>query len=262
MKKSIHTQSAEAVGIRSKNRKGFTLLELVIVLTVLVALAGILLPTLPNLLQRSHAAVCSTNIPALNKAMLTYQTLQRVQPNDLDNLVDANGDIDGLPGDPGDFGTDLLVGLLSEDEVDALAEVGITRVVVPANWDGDPTFEAHANGASTVLDETVNVLLADPGHVLDIMGVGTGGDERFVVFGVGQRSSLVGEREGGIFEAPVHFDDGDDTPDVAYSRYVVVYQVADEDGGALDKALFVGASALHDGELENVNDHIAEFYEL
>lgn len=265
MKKSIHTQSAEAVGIRSKSRKGFTLLELVIVLTVLVALAGILLPTLPNLLQRSHAAVCSTNIPALNKAMLMYNTIQRQFPNDFDNLVATAGGVAGLPGEPADYtgaGADLTVGTLSAPEISGLNRQGITHVIIPADWDDDPTFEAHADGVRTEIVPATEVLLADAGHIQGVLGVGTGGDEKFVVFGVGQRSTIVGQMEGGIFEAPVHFDDGGDTPDQAYSRYVVVFQVADEDGNALSRARFVGASALHGGELENVNEHIAEFYEL
>ncbi|TVP80017.1 MAG: hypothetical protein EA353_04945 [Puniceicoccaceae bacterium] len=163
------------------------MLELVVVLTVLVALAGILLPTLPNLLQKSHVAVCSTNIPELNKAMLTYGTLQFQQPNQFDNLVDASGDLDGLPEGGVDCAGSLDVGNLTADEVDALNDVGITTIVI-ADWDENPTFGAHTT-APVVLDGTNDVLIASAAHVQDVLNVGTGADERFVVFGVGQQAT-------------------------------------------------------------------------
>lgn len=264
MKREIETHAQRLEGRlqamrKRRNLAGLTLLELVVVLTVLVALAGILLPTLPNLLRQSHAAVCSTNIPELNKAMTQFAFLNRTQPNAFDLLADGSGDLDGLPDGGVDLAPNLVADTLTTGDVDALADVGITLGVV-ADWDESPTFGAHT-GAPITLSDGDNVLRADAGHIQEVLGVGTGGSERFIVFGVGQQSSIVGEMNGGIFEAPVHFDDKGNTPDVAYSRYVVVYQTADAAGDALSSARFVGASALHDDGLENVNDHIEDFYD-
>lgn len=254
---NIEQKKTELARLKRKSKEGLTLLELVVVLTVLVALAGIVLPSLPNLLRQSHVAVCSTNIPELNKSVLIFSTLNTGQhPNRLDNLVDAAGALDGLPDGGADFGTNLGVGTLTEDEVESLAELGITEVVI-ADWSGSPTFEAH-NGTPAALDDTIEVLIASDLHIAEVMNAPAIPGSRFVVFGVGQQATIVGARAGGIFEAPVHFSDepGQD-PNTAYSRYVLVYRVFDDDG---EPAEFVGASALHDDGLENVNEHIAEFF--
>lgn len=241
---------------RHRNRKGLTLLELIVVLTVLVALAGILLPTLPNLLRSSHVAVCSTNIPQLNKAVTTFAFLGTGQhPDQLDTMVDGTGAIDGLPGDLADYAGNLAVDTLTADEIESLAALGIANVIV-ADWDENPTFGAH-RGAPIALDATTDVLIATDAQMLDAFNVQPIAGSRYVVFGVGMQSTIVGSQNGGIFEAPVHFsDDAGLDPNSVYSRYVVVYRVF-ADG---DDAVFIGASALHDDGLENVNEHLEEFY--
>ncbi|MCC5844401.1 MAG: hypothetical protein JJU05_09135 [Verrucomicrobia bacterium] len=253
-----HEQNqAELARLKRKSKEGLTLLELVVVLTVLVALAGIVLPSLPNLLRQSHVAVCSTNIPELNKAVIMHSTLNIGQhPNNLDNLVDGDGAGDGLPGGSvAAYAGNLAVLTLTADELESLEEIGITDVVI-ADWDKNPTFGAHT-GTPAALDDTTDVFIALDAHVADVMGAPTIAGSRFVVFGVGQQASIVGARAGGIFEAPVHFsDEAGQDPNSVYSRYVLVYRVFD-DG---EPAEFVGASALHDDGLENVNEHIAEFY--
>ncbi|MEI2421689.1 hypothetical protein V6O07_15545, partial [Arthrospira platensis SPKY2] len=62
---------------------------------------------------------------------------------------------------------------------------------------------------------------------------------------------------GGIFEAPVHFsDEAGSSPTNTYSRYVLLFR-AFENG---DPAQFLGTSAVYDDGLENVNQHLEEFY--
>ena len=58
-----------------RNRKGLTLIELVVVMTILVALAGLLVPTFASMLTRGHTSTCSTNIGEVNKAVQEYQLL-------------------------------------------------------------------------------------------------------------------------------------------------------------------------------------------
>ena len=45
--------------------KGFTLLELIVVLMILVALAGILIPLFPSMLTRAHVSAHTTNTTEL-----------------------------------------------------------------------------------------------------------------------------------------------------------------------------------------------------
>ena len=57
---------------RRAKEAGLTLIELLVVLAVLIALAGIVVPQLPNMLTRSHSAAASTNIPELNKSFQSF----------------------------------------------------------------------------------------------------------------------------------------------------------------------------------------------
>lgn len=253
---NTHNTKKRFTRSRHHSRKGLTLLELIVVLTVLVALAGILLPTLPNLLTKSHVAVCSTNRPEMNKAVMTYAFLNTgAYPNQLDNLVDATDDASGLHGGGVFPANTLTVDTLSAGEVDSLAEIGITEIIL-ADWDESPTFGAHA-GTLTTVDNTVNVLLADDAHIEEIFNVAPVAGSTYVVFGVGMRSTLVGNQNGGIFEAPVHFsDDASANPTTTYARYVLIFRAFD-DG---EPAEFIGTSAVYDDGLENVNQHLEEFY--
>ena len=51
---------------RGHPRSGLTLTELVVVLTILVALGGLIIPMLPNFLAKTHYAKCATTIPEMN----------------------------------------------------------------------------------------------------------------------------------------------------------------------------------------------------
>ena len=68
-------------------------MELVVVLTILVALAGILVPLLPGLFTRSAIATNSTNVPEIGKAIGDYQQMYLQFPNNWDALTDASGNV-------------------------------------------------------------------------------------------------------------------------------------------------------------------------
>jgi prepilin-type N-terminal cleavage/methylation domain-containing protein len=50
-------------------RTGFTLIELVVVLMIVAALAGLVLPVIAGMVARTHNAKCSSVIRELNSAM-------------------------------------------------------------------------------------------------------------------------------------------------------------------------------------------------
>src|SRR6266446_306962 len=77
---------AAAAGLR---RRGLTLIELIVVLMVLVALAGILVPMLPSMLTRAHVAAHVTNVVEIAKAITTYQALNSGYPDQWDSLTDG-----------------------------------------------------------------------------------------------------------------------------------------------------------------------------
>ena len=75
-------------------RRGLTLLELVVVLTILVALAGLLVPMVSNLLSVSTSAIGATNASEVERMVQLY--LGRPNGNTLDlldNLADSSGDL-------------------------------------------------------------------------------------------------------------------------------------------------------------------------
>jgi len=73
-----------------------------------------------------------------------------------------------------------------------------------------------------------------------------------VVFGVGAKCTIIGRN--GIANAPVHFHQGEATPQTKYSRYCVIFDVA------ADPAEFVGAVALGGGHLGTIDDNVGGFY--
>src|SRR5580765_853115 len=83
--------------IMSANRPlrfGLTLLELIVVLVILVAVAGIVIPLLPDAVLRSHTAVGSTNTSEITRFVQLYQRTYQSMPNDLDNLATSAGVIE------------------------------------------------------------------------------------------------------------------------------------------------------------------------
>jgi len=77
-----------------KNRHGFTLVELLVVITIIIALLAILLPSLSAAVASAHRAACASNTRQLTQACLTYagSNNRRIPPearnmNSLANLA-------------------------------------------------------------------------------------------------------------------------------------------------------------------------------
>ena len=74
-------------------RRGLTLIELIVVLMILIALAGVLIPMLPSMLTRAHNSTSATNLGEICRAITTYQQLNGQYPNNWDALTDSNGNL-------------------------------------------------------------------------------------------------------------------------------------------------------------------------
>jgi len=246
---------------RRLNQKGLTLIELLVVLVILIALAGILIPQLPNMLTRSHTAAASTNIPEANKRIQEFEQIYFKQPANFDNLVNGTALVNYLPGTTG-----LTATALTADTRAALFNAGITSLAglydTSANLtaaDGTPTFNPYDATADLNLSAgTPSVAFAAEATIETLLRPDTGASDAYVALGIGQKSELIGRTTN---EAPYHFGDAAGSgPDTVYARYLAVYKVAD-DGTALDKAIFIGVLAMHDDGLANGSDHVAEFFE-
>lgn len=107
--------------------RGFTLLELMIVLSVMMILMAVAVPMYQQHVVQAREAVLKSNIDQLNKVIEAYRMDKRESPQSLDDLVTA-GYYHQLPVDPmttkADWATD------PEDSSNALdpQQPGILRV--------------------------------------------------------------------------------------------------------------------------------------
>src|SRR5262245_18662553 len=77
------------VRTRTHSRPGLTLMELIVVLAILVALAAIVVPLFPNLLRRAHKSTDATQTAELAKSVQMYQALYVSYPDEYDLLTDG-----------------------------------------------------------------------------------------------------------------------------------------------------------------------------
>ncbi len=79
--------------------RGFTLLELMIVLSVMMILMSVAVPLYQQHVVQAREAVLKSNIDQLNKVIEAYRMDKRESPQSLDDLVSA-GYFHQLPIDP------------------------------------------------------------------------------------------------------------------------------------------------------------------
>jgi len=247
----------------STRRAGLTLIELVVVLTILVALGGLIVPMLPNFLAKTHNAKCSTTIPELNKLWITKYTGDVRYPDSYDSLIEGATLATELPGG-GTANGEAVLSTLVAAEVDALAAIGITRVYDHAASD-NATLDSVPNDplgtAGRVLIDGGSVATLDAAGAslvsLGIDPVKYPGDVKFVVFGIGNNCTAVGPK-GLMVDAPTHFG-GEQVmnPVDFYQRYCVVFAVSGADG----TAEFCCACSVHPDGFDGAEAHIRNYYE-
>lgn len=256
-----------------KRRGALTLMELLVVLMILVALASLLIPLISNPMGRAHNSVGTVNMKEVTKAVQTYQTQHYQFPNGWDAMTEGTALVDYLPKD----GTgaivagDLTAGTMTAQELDALGAMGITQVHlmhptaaagVAANPDFSPSFDPYVNmdpTSFTTIVGTTNLAILNPAKAVSQLNASPTG--RYVAFGLGQRCTVVGKT---IAEAPVTFsDEPGANPTKTYVRFAVIFQVSDTDPTkAVAKAKLVGTLHIATGGLHGVSAHLKEYYDV
>ncbi len=256
-----------------KRRGGFTILELVVVMAVLVVLAGLIVAVMPNLMDRAHLTKCADTIAELNKTWLRAYALNVRYPDVYDSLLDAS------QAEPAFLAAGVAAELepadLTSGETAALAAIGVRQVV-----DGAPgatnTYDYAPFGAvARPLSGTPTVMALDlaaheaNGNLLNLkrhllrQADGTFLDNRanvrYVVFGIGPNCTAVGSGKL-IQEAPVHFGASDAlNPTTTYQRYLVVFSVV-HDGAGGYRAHFEAAAGNDIGGLSSAEVHTEGFH--
>ncbi len=249
--------------IQKNLRRGLTLIELVVVLTVLVALGGLAVATLPNMLNRTHVATVATSLPAVDSTLRQNILLNSGQIGDtFDSLVDTDltGSVVGFVNASGAYAEHTLAG----NDVAALADLGITELVPATDGVDNATFEGH-NNTPVALADGLNVCVlaaTEVDRILEeVWNYTAQTDAEYVVVGLGERCSLVGAGEDAFFtEAPLHYVDAhSERADNSYARVMIVIELAD--AGTVDaEARYIGVGAPHPDGVQGVATHLREWY--
>ena len=258
------------------SRRGLTLLELVVVLAILVALGGLLVPMLGNYLHRANIASCTVNIPELDKWIQAYVNLYSTYPDRMDNLCLAGGGLASYvqTGEGGEYGASFTAVELTADDAAALNGAGITtlcNIVEDAGGDWNPTFWPYGADRSTLPSMTpvaegveVGTLTPVGMRLMGLPGAATGATNyKYVIFGLNTPCTLFRNM---AQEAPYHFADTEiEDPATFYMPFAAVFMVARPNAGdtapvPLSSASYVGTIAFHDFGLSTAGMHTQEWW--
>lgn len=151
---------------KSFSQRGFTLLELLIVVAILAIIGGALLVSYDDLDDKSSEGVAAYTLAALDSAVRNYSAVERSAPNYMDSLVAADYDAGALEDDTAPLangekvavlpdklmGSKTILVQLTQAQVDALAAAGITHLRYVDTQGNDPANPVPDSGGSVNLD--------------------------------------------------------------------------------------------------------------
>lgn len=255
-------------------RHGFTLLELIIVLAILVGLAGLAVAKLDGLQLKSEKAAAGMDMRNVSRLIQTFRATTNFYPDRWDSLVHNGGtrvlQQPGLPGsgqaglDPGLAGGNgftaklaLLPAALTPNQAKSLTRLGITTVYDHA----DNTNMPYGDGFTTqnlIGDAAVPDTFATVANqkIIDSIYPTPGGgavvpsDRILVAFGLGKWTTVVGSNlQSAVISEPPTYPYSND---LYYNRYLAVFE-AYNDGSRCRLVAVLGA----DGDL--AADELADF---
>ena len=128
-----------------KNHKGFTLLELLIVIVILGVLAGLAVPVYQPAIEKARAQEALTSLSAAREASLRFFSINNTYvgiANDLSNL---------------DYNPNVVVGGQTLIFSYAASNQGAATVTLTANRTGGPVGTISVNQAGTIVRTGVYV---------------------------------------------------------------------------------------------------------
>ena len=229
-------------------RGGLTLLELIVVMAILVAIAAILVPLLPEFMGKANQSAAATNMGELEKAIQTFRSTYSRYPNYFDSMLTSGGAKPSFVPQPKDDHVStpanlMEIGSLSDAQFARLNRQGINQVYHLTTgtssaefhatlnpYDANPAPAPLANGSPVwKLKRLSNGKYND--EVFDravLPGVTMNDDHDYVLLGIGKYCNLCGP-DGVVKEAPVFGQHkSQSTPSASYQRYVAVFDVGDD----------------------------------
>jgi Tfp pilus assembly protein FimT len=259
-------------------RKALSLMELIVVLSILVILGGLIVAVLPNVMKRTHLAKCADTIAALNSAWMRAYAMNVRYPDVYDSLLSSGGGTLDSRLSPGLLGQ-ASVTTLSDLDVAALRSIGITAVVdlMPTPPGANVTYDSAPAGAAvrrlTSGGSVAQLNLAShlaAGNPLNLKRhlvrqadgslADNRGNVRYLIFGIGPNCTGVGTGKL-IQEAPVHFAADDSlNPTNVYQRYLVVFSLVNNPDGTVT-AYFETAAGNDITGPSSADAHIRQFHD-
>ena len=86
-------------GVRSRQARGFTMFELMVVLSIIVILMGLVVPMFNRSILRAREETLRADLTMLNKQIVQYTIDKQKAPQSLEDLKTA-GYIEEVPSDP------------------------------------------------------------------------------------------------------------------------------------------------------------------
>jgi general secretion pathway protein G len=108
--------------VRRKGEQGFTLVELMIVMTIIGILAAIAIPSYIRAVQKAKEAVLREDLHTLRTAIDSYTVDKEKAPDSLDDLVQA-GYLKSIPKDPMTSSTDTWI----TNQSDTMTDINETQ---------------------------------------------------------------------------------------------------------------------------------------
>lgn len=241
---------------RRRFLRGLTLVELVIVLMVLTAIAGILIPVFgTGVARRGSTSSSITNVAEIEKllGMFANRHPRGHYPDHFDSLRGSDGQlVSYLPGN----GAGMTTHELAAEEATALIAAGVTRVQQMADPPAHRTFDNYDGVEIEIAGETQVAAIAQPAT----LGLPQGGT--YVVFGLGPACTMIAANpDTAANTAPVRFSgEPDVNPNTAYQRFGVVFQVADG-SGPLNRARLVRAIGFGAGGPISTEQLVRQWYD-
>jgi type II secretory pathway pseudopilin PulG len=246
-------------------------LELIVVMAILVAIAAILVPLLPEFMGKANQSAAAANMTELEKAVQEFRATYSRYPNYFDSMLTSAGAKPSFVSQPKDDHVDpaaklMDIGALSETQFKRLERQGIKQVYHLNGTTVNAEFHATLNpyGATPVasnlaanskvwkLNRTVSGTGPDNkgynDEVLDrgvLPGVIMNDAHDYVLLGIGKYCNLCGP-DGIVKEAPIFGQHkAQSTPSDSYQRYVAVFDVGSSTDTDVTKPIkFVAVVAL------------------
>lgn len=250
----LYCNNAEVRTGCKPHRCGLTLIEIVVVLAILVALSGLVVPMISGLGHQTNASTGATLIADVNRAVGTFYTRggdRNQYPDQWDSLLNTSGSLfsklhPALNGsNPTSFGSALLQAAdLSPQQADSLRSAGIynlyqadeSSTVAPSLNEATSVSVTTGTKAVTLITTTVSSSSYDKlVFAKDVAGQSNVDvNNEFVVMGVGFGTTMRGAT---MVEVPLV--QGAD-PTNYYARMLCVFMVPASTTTATFPAKYVG----------------------